>query len=52
MTIINKNSTDRKGQALPEYSILISFVALLVVAVFSTIGRTIVEFLQVLLDTF
>ena len=49
----SKKITDEQiGQALPEYSVLISLIAVVVVAVFALMGPALVDIFQVLVDTF
>lgn len=48
----NKHAREQIGQALPEYSVLISLIALVVVAVFALMGPALVDIFQVLVDTF
>ena len=49
----SKRITDLQiGQALPEYSVLISLIAVVVVAVFALMGPALVDIFQVLVDTF
>jgi Flp pilus assembly pilin Flp len=47
-----KRSDEQIGQALPEYSVLISMIALAVVPVFSLMGPALLDIFQVLVDTF
>ena len=48
----NKITDVQIGQALPEYSVLISLIAVVVVAVFALMGPALVDIFQVLVDTF
>jgi Flp pilus assembly pilin Flp len=45
-------SESENAVALPEYSILISVIAVVVAAIMSLIGTTVVELLQALVDVF